>query len=132
MSISYDASLVCGFRFEVESVSESQTKYDENTGKPYSVDVPSHDIGKVEGVVVGSTKDNADAFCQGETIDGLEIGESGYERGQKWIGVKVARVGEYSKDGDFVELALDVPPEVTAFADKHGLKPKWLLSMSCG
>jgi hypothetical protein len=130
MSISYSADLVCGFKVEVRKERTAQKKFNENTGEPYEVMVPSHDVALVGAVEVATTKGNPDAFCNGEEVDGLEFGESGYESGTKWLGKVVAEVDDY-KD-DFKEFVPDVPAEVQAFAEKRGLTPKWFLSLSCG
>ena len=151
MSISYSAVVVCGFKVKIEPVKETQTRYYEKTGKPYTVALETHRIATIDGVEIGKTKgiydddaDDADddddddddddwdddAFCSGETLDGLEFGESGYERGQKWLGCILAETGE--SKSYFREMSVEVPEAVKRFAEKYGLCPKFFLSMSCG
>ena len=135
MSISYSARVVCGFKLEIQPVSKSVTKYNQDTGEPYQVRVTEHEEGTIDGIPIRDTSQNADLFCNGETIEGLTVGESGYEIGQKWLGIVVVKVGEYDGDfhGDFHEFNLVVPDEIHEFAAKYKLENwHWFLSMSCG
>lgn len=121
MIISYDAVVVCGFEYNIRGVKVEKTKYDLNTGEPITVMVPSHEEILVGDVVVADSKEDQYMFCAG-----LEFRSS---EGQGWLGKVVAHVDNYN---DLVEISFELPKEVSEFASKHGLIPKWFLSMSCG
>lgn len=129
MSISYNATVVYGFEMDIITVRKKKTKYDENTGKPYTVMVDSHEIVEVQGVQVSSAKDNQDQVYVGGHIGGLGILESGYEEGTKVLGIALAR----TIDGDdFCEFEAKKHPKIEAFAKKFNVKPKLYLLLSCG
>ena len=131
MSISYNACVVCGFKVDIVRTMVDATKYNPDTGVPYITKVASHEVAMVDGVEVASNKDRPDALSDGETLEGLEFGESGYERGQKWLGVVLAKVSDWEGDIVFKPLDVSIPPAVSAFAEKKNLKPGFFLVMSC-
>ena len=130
MSLSYQAVVVCGFQLTIESVMIPKAKFNPDTGVPYKDKEHSHFVGKIDGVFVASDQQNEDVFCEGEKLEDLLIGNSGGDDQQKWLGVPVVAVGDYEDNEYFAELPLDIPPEVTEFAEKHGVEPRWFLSMS--
>lgn len=130
MSFSYSAYVVVGFQLDIRPVKAKRTKYHTDTGQPYECEVHSHNEGVVDGVVVGDDKDNLDAFCVGEGFDGLEITESGYEKGTKVLGITLAEAGEYK--GDCKPFKAALPESVDAFAKKFGVTPGLYLIQSCG
>ena len=135
MGTTYDASLICGFEIEIREATKKRTKYNEDTGEPYEVDVPSHQEIVIEGKVVADDKDqHPDTFYVGEDYQGLTLGSSldGYHHGRKWLGKVLARVDCYENEGLATWEALDWPEEVKEFATKHKLTPKLILSFSYG
>lgn len=134
MSTTYTAQVVCGFIIEIIAHTEQRQKYDVNTGEPYNIDEPIYNVAMVDGVEIGSTVNDPYAFSCGEFLDGLEFGLSGYAdglEGQDWLGKVVAGGSECYWDM-FSQFRTDVPEEVKAFAAKHGLTPRWFISMSIG
>lgn len=130
MSTTYRAELVCGFQVEIREVKKQVTKFDENTGKPYETSAYSHDVAVADGVEVGTTEICVDALSHGEELEGLEFGSSGgYGHGTKWLGKVVTKVDDYKEQ--FKEVKAETPACVLAFAQKHGLTPRWFLSLSC-
>jgi hypothetical protein len=115
---------------DIKTVNEEQTKYNENTGKPYKVKVPSHDVALVNGIVVLNEKDKPGATDVGAVTDGLEVVESGFENGVRILGAILALAGEYRSDWSRFDAI--VPTQVKTFAKKHGLTPKFYLVQSCG
>ena len=131
MSISYSSEVVCGFFVDIISKTESKQKFNEDTGEPYQVDIPSYEVAMVNGIEIGSTENNPDAFCNGEKLDGLEFGSSGYDNyGKKWFGKVVASASE--RVGDLNIFEVSIPNEVQLFVDNYGLNPTWFVSLSCG
>jgi hypothetical protein len=130
MSILYSAYVVCGFKLDILVVNTEQTKYNGDTGQPYKVKVPSHVLACVDGRPVIDSRDNPDTLCCGETFEGMEIIESGYECGTKVLGAVLACASEYK--GDLHEVSVTVPDAVSQFAQRHGLTVKWFLIQSCG
>lgn len=129
MGISYSAYAVFGFKLNIEAVNKKKTKYNEDTGEPYQVEIPSYNVALVNGVRVADTKYDADSLYVGEKIEGLEIVQSGYEEGTKALGVIVAKVCDLD---DFVHIDTNMPPVVQAFADRYSLTPGLFLIQSCG
>jgi len=130
MSISYSTDIVFGFPVEIQAIRKKRTKYDEDTGEPYEVDELSHHIAVCEGKTIATNENNPDEFCQGEKTEGLEWGESGFDGGQKWLGVIINELGDYKGMFSVIEPAM--PGEVMAFGLEHDITPKLLASMTAG
>ena len=130
MGISYSAYVVVGFELTVREAKVRRTKYHEDTGKPFEVDVHSHNDGVIDGVIVADDRENADRFYNGECLEGLEIYESGYESGTKVLGVSLAECSAYK--GDCKRFKAALPESVDTFAKKHGVIPGLFLIQSCG
>lgn len=130
MSISYSAYVVIGFELTVREAKVNQTKYNEDTGEPFKVDVHSHNEGVIDGVSVVDDRENVDCFCAGESFEGLDITASGYESGTKVLGVILAKCSEY--EGDCKSFKAALPEAVVIFAKKHGVIPNLFLIQSCG
>jgi hypothetical protein len=54
---------------------------------------------------------------------------SGYEEGDKFLGLAVGQVGT---DSDIDTINTDIPSQVQSFAKKHNLTPRLFLVQSCG
>ena len=130
MGTSYSTSRICGYKLEIRDVNKPVTKYNPDNGEPFQKDEVSHREALVHGVVVATDIDDPDAFCSWEKIDGLRIDESGYEDGQKFLGVEVTGLSIDEKDFD--EVSLEIPATVKAFEAKHKVTPKHYVFMSCG
>ena len=130
MGINYRTTVIYGFRLDISDINKSVTKYDENTGEPKQVEVFSHNQAQVHGVVVAEDKDNSDAFCVWEEIEGLRIEKSGYEGGDYFLGVEV---GKALGNGNWwCEVGSAMPKAVTAFSHKYGVEPSIYAVMSAG
>lgn len=124
MGLTVVARVVVGFELTLDTVQIEKTKYDEDTGTPYKVMVDSHLAAMCEGKQVADSKENPDAFCAGESIEGLEIFDCGYYGEYKnkcWLGRVMEEIKYEPGAKDFKSY---VPGEVSAFAIKHGLTPK--------
>ena len=126
MGISYRADVVCGFAMEVKAVTKEVTKYDENTGQPYTVNVPSHDEVVIAGNVIAENME----IYEGEKYLGLEIFQDGYEGGDLYLGSKVAEAVSDDRWSSIVNT--DIPDLVTAFAKEHDVEARIFLVMSAG
>lgn len=130
MSISYTSRVVCGFKLDVRKVYQQKTKFNEDTGEPYSVNDHVYDAAYVFDIKVADTKDNEDALCVGNVIEHLTIYQSGYDQGQQFLGVCVAEADDYK--GDWCEFVCDKPEAVQEFRQRHSVPANWFLVQSCG
>jgi hypothetical protein len=130
MGISYSTHAVWGFKLDIKFVSKKKTKYHEDTGAPYQVDVPSHLEAMVEGIPVAVGEESSGPyFYSGDKICGLTIFESGDGEGDKFLGIVAGKVNE---DGNVDTISVDIPSKVQSFAQKYQLTPKLFLIQSCG
>jgi len=126
----YSSSVVCGFEFTIEPVTQKKTKYNQDTGEPYEAEEHSHDCIVIGGKRICENLDNPDAFCCGEKIEGLTISRSGYDHGTMVLGVKLSEVSDGDDHKTFPWSIL--PEEVEAFADKYNVVPGFHHLMRCG
>jgi len=129
MSVTYRATVVAGFELTRRTVMVDRTKYNTNTGEPYTAQEESHEEAIVDSVVV-ATDQEREGFFQGEMIDGLEIHESGYEEGTQILGAVLASCSENTHD--CTDFETEIPEKVMKFAAEHGVTPKLFLLQSCG
>jgi hypothetical protein len=132
MGMTVIARVVVGFELESQAVIGEKTKYNEDTGKPYAVQIETHRVGVCEGKIVTSTAGNPDALCEGEKIEGLTIYKAGHYgdiEHRRWLGEVVAQV-KYEPGA--VNFEYRVPESVNAFAAKHLIEPKQTLILYMG
>ena len=127
MGVDYGAKALWGFPLKSRKINETVTKYDENTGKPYSKTKFSHTewyLPKTD--LVYDT--NALYENPGET-DGLDlINVPDYGGDEEWyLGKEI----EDLEVGQTVEIDLVVPDNIQAFADKYSLKPRIYFANYC-
>ncbi len=130
MGISYTAQVVVGFELTFRKVTTKRKKYNQDSGEPYETTEFSHEVAIAAGAEIASSEHDADMFCTGEKIEGLEIFESGYESGTKVLGEQRAIVGDCGADHAIFALAQSVA--LQSFANKHGVKATTHLMLSCG
>jgi hypothetical protein len=131
MSITVVATVVVGFQGKLDAVKNPKTKYDEDTGKPYQTREHSHTNLVCGETIVADDKSNPDAFCDGESIDGLELFSSGayQQEHMRWLGKAIAKV---QFDPGTTDFECEIPEEVKRFADKYGLTPRSTLILYVG
>lgn len=130
MSINYSAQLVKGFRLEIHELTKGITRYREETGEPYMAIMTAGYEARVGGQVIAQSEESDD-FCTGESVEGFEIMESGYDEGTKYIGVVLGRVGEYSSDFEKITEA-EHSDILEAFIKKFNVKPELYLALHAG
>lgn len=123
-----NCKVVCGFRLDVQEAYKNITKYNEDTGQPFTKKVFSHYTVMVEDKELCNRSLDAERLCNGEELDNLEVFEAGYEEGEKVLGLSLGR--RWGDDNTVLELKLTIPEEVSNFAKEHGLTPKFFLIMS--
>lgn len=132
MSISYSASVVCGFPVTIEDLTQEVTKYNENDGTPYQVAVKSGLQMLHNGTIIGTCDlEHTDDFCPGEEYAGLTNGGVGWCNDEGlWLGIQIACVGGYG-DELLSGVTTIVPDAVQEFADKHSITPQFFLVLNC-
>ena len=128
MGISY--RVVVGFPVTKENVYDTETKYNPDNGEPYEKKVLVGDLLKHDGVVLSDKGEYEPYHYSGDSIEGLELFESGYEDGDLILGAELA----VTHDGDGI-VSFDtsnVPDAVLQLAKAHGIKPIHALVSSCG
>ena len=129
------AYVICGFELKDRAVHEQEqvTRYNEITGHPYTAT-----LGKYLGQMLILNDKPIDVvvecedelFCGAKHL-GLEILQDGFEGGQKYLAVEVAKV---SIDDCWSQLlpTLEIPESVAAVARQYNVQPRWYLMMTAG
>ena len=111
MSYNCYARIIYGFKTEIEQLKKSVTKYNEEDGQPYQIEVDDYSKMMIEGKEVATDKSNPDCFCEGEEIEGLELTKIDP---QSFIGIT-----RHLDDHEFDEVT-EIPRMVKDFAKEHG------------
>ena len=134
MSIYYSAYLLYGYKVDIKEHYENITKYNEDTGKPYSKRVYVYDDMLIDNIFICNNKHNEDMFCCGETIEGLEIIYSGYggnDNNDYYLGSIIEKV-----DDDCVAKTIDKSNKMNntleLFSIKYNICPDYYLIIRCG
>lgn len=131
MGISYSSIVCVGFKVSLEDVTEETTKYNENTGAPYTVGtVVGNKIVGPGGMILSRQSGSNLNHYQGDKVEGLELFGDGYDSvNQYFLGVEVAK----AEDGGGVEtFESTIPQAVTQFSKKFNIDAEFALIMSCG
>ena len=127
MSTTYITNVICGFELKEKEIKDKVTRYDEITGKPYIKEVFLHNAAFIQNIEILNDKDNPDALIPGEEYYGLTIFYSGYDNGNKYLGISLAEVNIYENQ---ISFDFEIPAKIKEFSEKIGIKPKFYLIMS--
>jgi hypothetical protein len=130
MSRTIIAMVVVGFQAELRQEFVSKTKYNADSGEPYTVKEHSYDSAICDGKIIATNAIDVDCFCAGSEISGLEVFDAGYgPENRIWIGSKLANVN-YEPGSSIVDFA--IPMEVVKFGEAYGISPRTYLILYIG
>ena len=129
MSVDYSARVICGFEVETDWTYRKKTKYNEDTGEPYTVREKDYRVGRIEGREFITEREDEEAMGYEATFEGLQFLEDA-QAARLWLGVPVAVVDGWAAYQ--AEFAAEIPEAVAAFAKKRRFMPKWFLVLDVG
>ena len=131
MSRTIIAMVVVGFRAELREEFVSKTKYNADSGEPYTVKEYSYDSAICDGKIIATNKEDGECFCSGSSISGLEVFDSGLDENVIWIGSKLAEV-LYKPGSSVIDFDDLMPIEVAKFGEAYGISPRAYLILYMG